>query len=90
MHFVKKPGQVMLDSKKLYAAIETLKALRNMTWAEVSKSSDVSFVSIKRLRAGRSVEATTYLRLVLWLGERAARKYTYIEKEGTPGVQEDM
>jgi hypothetical protein len=80
MHFKKKPGQVMLDGKKLYAAIEALKGIRNMTWAEVSEDSDVNFISIKRLRAGRSVEATTYLRLVLWLGERAARKYTYIQE----------
>lgn len=80
MHFVRKPGQVMLDGKKLFAAIQTLKQIRNMTWPEVSEDSGVSYISIKRLRAGRSVEATTYLRLAIWLGEPGARRYTYIEE----------
>ena len=86
MHFKERPGFVVLDSKKLFAAVLALRQVLGLTWDQVEAASGVGLVSIKRLRRGRSVEATTFLRLVIWLEQTRVEIFTRVpEGEGGDG-----
>lgn len=84
MHFKNRPGFVMLDGKKLYASVLAVRQMLGCTWTQVEEASGVSIVSLKRLKRGRSVEATTFLRLVIWLGQTRVHMFTRVvtEEEG--------
>jgi hypothetical protein len=62
-----------------------VRQILDMTWDQVEAASGVGLVSIKRLRRGRSVEATTFLRLVIWLGQTRVEMFTRVPEEGGDG-----
>jgi hypothetical protein len=59
---------VRFDSTALYAALDTQRRLRGMTWAQVSAETGVSTGTITRTRTGGRLEVDGMLAMVRWLG----------------------
>jgi len=56
------------DSRALYAALETQRGARRMTWIQVAAESGVSAATLTRTRAGGRLEVDGMLAMVRWLG----------------------
>jgi hypothetical protein len=56
------------DSKALYAALESQRGARRMTWIQVAAETGVSAGTLTRTRAGGRLEVDGMLAMVRWLG----------------------
>ena len=56
------------DSKALYAALETRRESRGLSWREVADEMGVSAATISRTREGGRMEVDGMLAMVAWLG----------------------
>ena len=63
-----KPAMVRFDSSALYAALDTERRARGMTWTQVSADTGVSTGTITRTRNGGRLEVDGMLAMVRWLG----------------------
>lgn len=63
-----KPGFVELDPKRLYNQVRATRDILGLSWPEVWEAAGVSKASLDRLKRGATIEATTLMRLMTWLG----------------------
>jgi transcriptional regulator with XRE-family HTH domain len=63
-----KPAMVRFDSSALYAALDTERRARGLTWTQVSADTGVSTGTIARTRNGGRLEVDGMLAMVRWLG----------------------
>jgi len=55
------------DSKALYAALDTRRKSRGLSWREVAEEMGVSAATISRTREGGRMEVDGMLAMVAWL-----------------------
>jgi len=69
------PGQVLrFDGQAIYAALESQRAARRMTWQQVAHAiGGVSAASLRRLETGGRVAFPAVMRVVRWLGRPASK-----------------
>lgn len=65
---VSRPGYVELDPKRLYNQVEATKEVLDLGWSEVWFAAGVTKSSLDKLKRGQTIEATTLIRLMTWLG----------------------
>lgn len=82
MQFKERPGFVMLDGRKLYAALLAVKQVTNMSWENLCQEVGIARSPIGHLRDGGSIDATTFLRMLLWLDEKDPNVFAMTEKGG--------
>lgn len=56
------------DTKALYAALETERLARGLSWQQVAEAIGVSASTMTRTRAGGRLEVDGMLAMVTWLG----------------------
>lgn len=56
------------DSAALYAALDTQRLARSMSWSAVAQETGVSVATMKRARSGGRLEVDGMLCMVAWLG----------------------
>jgi hypothetical protein len=67
-------GTLRFDTRALYAALDTARAARRMTWREVAVVSGAgSAATLTRLRTGGRVMFPVVMRVLAWLGAPTAR-----------------
>lgn len=65
---VSRPGYVELDPQKLYGQILATKQILGIGWSEIWSDTGVNKSSLDKLKRGQTIEATTLMRLMTWLG----------------------
>lgn len=65
---VSRPGYVELDPKRLYNQVQATKDVLDLGWSEIWEKTGVTKSSLDKLKRGKTVEATTMMRLMVWLG----------------------
>ena len=63
-----KPAIGRFDARALYAALDTKRHARGMTWTQVAVETGVSAGTITRTRTGGRLEVDGMLAMVRWLG----------------------
>ena len=61
------------DSKALYAALDTQRTERGLTWRKVSAEIGVATTTITRTKTGVRLEVDSMLAMVAWLGSPVER-----------------
>jgi DNA-binding Xre family transcriptional regulator len=78
---VSRPGFVELDGRRLYAQVRATRDILGKDWAEVWAETGVTKSSLDKLKRGRTIEATTLMRLMKWLGILHIEHFTRVGGE---------
>lgn len=78
---ISRPGRPELDPQKLYQHVRVTRDVLGLSWPEVLSQTGVNKSSMDRLKRGATIEATTLIRLMTWLGVYRIEHFTRIAEE---------
>jgi transcriptional regulator with XRE-family HTH domain len=61
-------GRPVFDTVKFFAALDTIRSYRRMSWRDLAKEADVHSSLLSRMAGGKSPDIDNLMRLLNWSG----------------------